>query len=46
MNVPPIYSKLKSPSPPIKEMGFTDFDADGDTDQEEDGLQVFDSTHL
>jgi len=37
--------KLKSPSPPIKEKGFTDINADRDTDQKEDGLQAFDSTH-
>jgi hypothetical protein len=37
--------KLKSPPPPVKEKVFTDIDADGDTDQEEDGLRAFDSTH-
>jgi hypothetical protein len=37
--------KLKSPPPPVKEKGFTDLDADGDTDREEDGLRAFDSTH-
>ena len=37
--------RLKSPPPPVKEKGFTDIDADGDTDQEEDGLRAFNSTH-
>jgi hypothetical protein len=37
--------KLKSPPPPVKEKAFTDIDADGDTDREEDGLRAFDSTH-
>ena len=36
--------KLTSP-PPVRENVFTDIDADGDTDQEEDGLRAFDSTH-
>jgi len=37
--------KLKSPPPPVYEKGFTDIDADRDTDQEEDGFRAFNSTH-
>ena len=37
--------KLKSPPPPAKQKDFSDIDAEGDTDQEKDGLRASDSTH-
>ena len=37
--------KLKSPPPPAKQKDFGDINAEGDTDQEKDGLRAFNSTH-